>query len=98
MKRNGNQKRGNGSRKQYFEIPEMSERYGAFVVVEDLQEAFRVAEANDAGAVWEVERGFVPMPTGRIWGRVQTGEWIKVPDDYRCCTCAECAASAATQH
>lgn len=97
MKRNGNQKRGNGSRNGFFEIPEMSERFGAFIVVEGLQEAFKVAQEHGASAVWEVVRGFVPMPTGRIWGLID-GQWIKVPEDYRCCSCPECAATAQPKH
>lgn len=97
MKRSVKQKRNNGDRKGFYEIPEMSERLGAFVVIEGLRRAMQVAQENGADAVWEVNRGFVPMPTGRIWGLVD-GQWIKVPEDYRCCSCAECAATAPTHH
>lgn len=97
MKRNGKQKRKNGNDTGYYEIPELSDKYGFFVVVEGRQNAQRLAQENGAGAVWEVIRGFVPMPTGRIWGLVD-GHWIKVPEDYRCCSCAECAATAPTHH
>lgn len=43
MKRSGNQKRKNGKDTGYYEIPEMSDKIGAFVVVQGRQNAQRLA-------------------------------------------------------
>lgn len=97
MKRNGKQKQQRGNQNGLYELPELSERYGAFVTVQGFEQARIAAQKAGASVIWEVERvmGIIPVATGNIWALIDDA-WVKVPDDYRCCNCAECAA--ATKH
>lgn len=79
-----------------YELPELSERFGYFVTALDLATAKAIAEEHGVAAIWKVS-GIIPLFAGKIWSLVD-GRWGLVPSDYRCCSCAECAAGAPTKH
>lgn len=71
-----------------FEVPQMSEEMGGPVLFETLDAAQQAAEEFGAYAIWKVKGSvLVPLPTGDIWSN-ESGQWLKVPKDFRCECCA----------
>ena len=72
-----------------FEVPQMSEEMGGPVLFQTLEDAQEAAEQFGAYAIWKVKGSvFAPQPTGDIWSN-QSGQWLKVPKDFKSECCAE---------
>jgi hypothetical protein len=92
MKRYGAKRYDTKGAAMKYEVPELSERFGVYIIANTLQDAQRVAIEHGCDAVWEVQllRGLVPVLAGRIHA-YQGGRWQPVQSTGRC-TCGGCTA------
>jgi hypothetical protein len=76
-----------------YEVPELSDRFGVFVLAETLSDAQRIARENLCDAVWEVKMAFGIMPL--LCGSIHVfrdGKWQLAQKGQRC-TCGTCELS-----
>lgn len=86
-------------KRYYFELPELSERFGCFVTSDTFEGAQAIADAHGVDVIWRVTSppGIpVPLYAGVIWQKTLAG-WRIVPPHEGVCQCPTCSPLANRQ-